>query len=264
MRLLSIAILQCALIAPTSNAFAQDSSSEWQRSSVIAIGVGAGPEHDGADGLRILPFVYGDINIDDVRIQARGQGLRVDLVRDPRLSIGPVIGARLPRDLEEGPVALLPEIGMAIEAGGFVGYRFGGDATGKGSLQLELSMVHDISDTHRGFVATASASYAAILTTEFFLSVDTQTSWASADYTQTYFGIDNEGAADSGLAAYDPGAGFRDIGAGLTAGCRLTQRLGLILRGGVSYLVGDAANSPVALEGRRWQPTVGLGLSYRF
>jgi outer membrane scaffolding protein for murein synthesis (MipA/OmpV family) len=231
---------------------------------MVAVGAGVVPEYDGAGDIRPFPFVFGNVSWGGVNLEIRGGGLRADLVSDPRLAIGPVIGMRLPRDDADGPVGLLPEIDTAIEAGGFIGYRFGGNAYGQGSVQVELSVVHDVSNTHNGLVATASASYAAIRAPDFFVSLDAQTSWANSDYTRTYFGIDEAGALTSGLAAYQPGSGFRDVGAGLTAGYWFSRRFGVIARAGASYLVGDIADSPVTEEGSRWQPAAGLTFSYRF
>jgi outer membrane scaffolding protein for murein synthesis (MipA/OmpV family) len=123
---------------------------------------------------------------------------------------------------------------------------------------LDLTVVHDVSDTHKGLIATA------IRSPVFSLSLDAQASWANADYARTYFGIDEADAAASGLPAYRPDAGFRDVGAGVTASYWFNRRLGVIARAGASYLIGDLADSPVAEEGSLWQPAAGLALAYRF
>lgn len=263
MRHLLPATLGCALFTPAM-AIAQEVPSEASPHGQIAIGAGVAPEYDGSDDLRVIPFVLGDVRWRGLTVELRGLRGRIDLASDPRFSIGPVIGARLDRNDADGPVGLLPEIDAAVEAGGFVGYRFGGDPLGQGSLQLELSVVHDVSRTHDGLLATASAGYTAVRRRDTFLSFDLQTSWANADYTRTYFGIAPADALRSGLAAYRPGSGFRDVGAGLSAGYYFDRHLGVIGRLGASYLVGDAADSPVTDEGRRWQPLGGLTFSYRF
>jgi MipA family protein len=158
----------------------------------------------------------------------------------------------------------LSDIGTAVEAGGFVGYRFGGDRAGQGAVTTELSVVHDISGTYDGFVVTAGAGYTALRTRETFVSMNVQTNWADGDYTRTYFGITPEDAARSGLSASRPGSGFRDVGAGVTAGYAFNRRLGATARLGANYLVGDAADSPIIDSGSRWQPSGGLALSWRF
>jgi MipA family protein len=253
----------CMLGIPAMAA-AQDVPSDRSPHGQVAVGIGAAPDYDGSDDLRMIPFVLGDVRWRGVTFELRGLRGRVDLAADPRLSIGPVIGARLDRNNADGPVGLLPDIGTAVEAGGFVGYRLGGDELGQGSVQLELSVVHDVSNTHNGLLATASAGYTVVRRPDSFLSVDVQTTWASADYTRTYFGVTPADALRSGLAAYRPGAGFRDVGAGLTAGYYFDRHFGVIGRIGTGYLVGDTADSPITDQGRRWQPLGGLTLSYRF
>ncbi|KGD98514.1 MULTISPECIES: MipA/OmpV family protein [Rhizobium/Agrobacterium group] len=231
---------------------------------VVAIGAGVVPEYDGAEDLRAIPFVQADVHWGDINLEIRGLRARADLASDPRLSIGPVIGARLPRSDVDGPVGLLPDIDTAIEAGGFIGYRFGGDESGQGSLAMELSVVHDVSGVHDGMLATASASYAAVRRDDFFLSLDAQTTWVNQDYARTYFGVTPAGAAASGLAADSPGSGIKDVGVGVTAGYWFSERFGVTGRVGANYLVGDIADSPVTEEGRRWQPSGGLSIAYRF
>ncbi|AHE52798.1 hypothetical protein NX02_05290 [Sphingomonas sanxanigenens DSM 19645 = NX02] len=243
---------------------AQQAAPDDAAHGMVAIGAGVVPDYDGASDVRPVPFALADIRWRGVSFEIRGLRARVDLASDARLAIGPVIGPRMSRKDVDGPVGLLPEIDMAVEAGGYVGYRFGGDEFGQGSVQMEVSLLHDISGTYDGLVATANASYAAIRRPDMMLSLDVQTSWANRDYTRTYFGVTSADAAVSGLAAYRPGSGFRDVGAGLTAGYWFDRHFGVIGRAGATYLVGDAADSPITDDGSRWQPTAGLALSYRF
>jgi MipA family protein len=263
MRLMCPAALVCTIFL-SSVAAAQEVPLDGSPHGQIAAGIGVAPEYDGSDDLRVIPFVFGDVRWHGVTFEFRGLRARADLASDSRFSIGPVVGGRLNRNNADGPVGLLPEIDTAIEAGGFVGYRLGGDELGQGSLQLELNALHDVSRTHNGFLATASASYTAVRHPDSFLSFDLQTTWANADYTRTYFGVVPADAVRSGLAAYRPGSGFRDVGGGLSAGYYFSRHFGVIARVGANYLVGDAGDSPVTDQGRRWQPLGGLTLSYRF
>jgi len=78
---------------------------------------------------------------------------------------------------------------MAVGAGAFTGYRFGGNALGQGAVQLELIAPHDVSQAHDGLLLTAAPAMPPFRTPDPFLSLDVQTTWADADYTRTYFGI---------------------------------------------------------------------------
>ncbi|WP_242128096.1 MipA/OmpV family protein [Sphingobium sp. Sx8-8] len=266
MRTLFLTILTCGVAAMTAGTAQAQAGppDDGSPHGVVAIGPGVVPEFDGSGDMRVFPFVVADVQWRGINVQVGGPGLRMDVVPDPRLAFGPVIGMRLPRNDVDGPVGLLPNIGTAIEAGAFVGYRIGGSASGQGSLQIELSVVHDVSQTHNGLLATASASYAAVRQRDFFLSLGAQTTWVNQDYARTYFGIDAAGARASGLPAYRPDAGVRDIGGGVTAGYWFSDHLGVTARAGASYLVGDIADSPITDNGSRWQPAAGVMLSYRF
>lgn len=263
MRLPIFIALGCTVLLP-GIAAAQEAPSDDSIHGQISAGAGVAPSYEGSDKMRAIPFLLGDVQYRGITLQLRGLRAQVDLASDPRFSIGPVIGARLNRHNADGPIGPLSRIGTAIEAGGFVGYRFGGDALGQGSIQTEVSLVHDVSGTYDGLVATGSVGYTVLRKPDRFLAVNVQTTWADADYTRTYFGITPADATQSGFAAYRPGAGFKDVGAGLTAGYSLSRHWGLTGRVGASYLVGDAADSPITQSGSRWQPLAGLTLSYRF
>ena len=265
MRILYTTTVVAGAALSMSVAIAQEAPAEQTSHGMVAIGIGAIPEYDGSDEIRALPFALADVQLGGLNLQLRGQGLRIDLASSQRFSAGPVLGARMPREDVDGPIGRLPELDLAVEAGAFVGYRFGGDQFGQGSWHTELSVVQDVSDVHDGLLATASVSYALIRQRDIFLSLETQATWADQDYTRTYFGVEETDAIASGFNAYRPDAGLRDLGMGVTAGYWFSPRLGVIGRVGTTYLLGDAADSPIIEEeGSRWQPVAGLALSYRY
>jgi len=265
MRMFRPTMLACAFAALNPGlSHAQDIQADPSPHGLVALGPGVAPEFDGSKDMRVRAAIVADLHWRGVNLQAGGQGLRADVVSDPRLAFGPVMGVRLPRNDADGRVGLLPEIDTAMEAGAFLGYRFGGDTKGVGSLQTELSVVRNVSGAHGGLLATARASYAAVRNDTFSLSLDARTTWVNQDYARTYFGITPAEAAASGLAAYRPGSGIRDVGVSMTAGYWFSPRFGAMGAFGASYLVGDFADSPVTEEGRRWQPTGALMLAYRF
>lgn len=258
-------MLACAFAALSASVSqAQEIEAAPSPHGVVAIGAGVAPEFDGSKDVRVLPAILADIRWRGVNVQVGGQGLRADIVSNSRLAFGPVLGVRLPRDDADGRMGLLPEIDTAIEAGAFVGYRFGGNEGGQGALETELSVVQDVSGAHDGLLATARVSYFAIRSDTFSLSLDARTTWVNQDYARTYFGVTPAEAVASGLAAYRPGSGIRDVGMSLTAGYWFSPRIGVMGAVGANYLVGDFADSPVTDEGRRWQPMGALTVAYRF
>ncbi|MGK6319474.1 MipA/OmpV family protein [Sphingomonas sp. DT-204] len=241
-----------------------DEEEGW--SGFVAIGPGAAPRYEGADDYRVLPLAIGTIRNRDVSIEFLGAGLRADVIPSATIAAGPLVSLRLGRDDDAGgQVALLDKIDNAVELGGFVGLRLGGDVLGQGQVQLDLSARADVAGAHDGVLVSASAGYVAVRSPRFSLALDTQVSWGDAAYTRTYFGITPAETARTDLAAYRPGASLRDIGAGATLGYQFDRRWGLIGRLSWTYLVGDAADSPIVREeGSRHQGLAGLALSYRF
>ncbi len=256
-------LLICLL--STAAAQAQTAASDSTPRGFIAGGVGVTPEFDGAEDLRVLPFGVADVYWRGLTLELRGLRGRVDLVSDPRIGAGPVFNVRLARDDADGAVGRLPEIDRAIEAGAFVSFQLGPESFGQPLLQFELTALHDVSDTHEGFLAGVQVFYALLRGPDVSIALDAQMNYADQDYTATYFGVSSPDAGASGLRAHSPGSGLRDVGAGMTINYLFPDsRFGILGRLGGLYLLGDSADSPVVEEGRRWQPTAGVAVSYRF
>ncbi|MCW4461199.1 MipA/OmpV family protein [Sphingomonas sp. BT-65] len=257
-------LLPAPALAQAADETAPPEEEGW--SGFVAIGPALAPRFEGSDEYRLVPFAIGTVRNGGVSVDLRGSQLRADIVPADRLALGPLVNVRLGRDSDAGGrVGVLDEIDAAVELGGFVGIRLGGDRTGQGQLQLDLTAIADVSGTHDGVLVTGGVTYLALRTQRFSLALDTQATWGDGAYTRTYFGITPGEATRSGLAAYDPGASLRDAGAGVTIGYQFDRRWGLLGRLGWSYLLGDAADSPIVRdEGSRHQGVAGLALSYRF
>ncbi|WP_158601074.1 MipA/OmpV family protein [Teichococcus wenyumeiae] len=232
-------------------------------SGFLGIGPALVPEYAGADSSTIAPFVLGDLNYGPYFLQLRGLTLRANTVPSRRIVAGPLVrlGSGRDNDVDSDRVARLDEIDATVEAGGFVGIRFGGDDRGQGQVELSLTAT----GSRNGVLGTAGISYAALRGRSFFVNVDAEVNVANGEYTRTYFGVTQPEALRSGLPAYRPKGGLRDAGLGLTAGYQFNQHWGLTGRLSYSYLVGDAADSPIVdLEGSKSQLMGGIALSYRF
>ncbi|WP_271201682.1 MipA/OmpV family protein [Methylopila turkensis] len=234
-------------------------------SAFVAAGAGFAPEYEGADSYEVVPFAIANVKWRGVELQLRGPQARIDVLADSPWDVGPIVGYRGKRDDDvSGPVRRLDEVDAAIEAGGFIGYRFGGRADGQGEIGVEASFLQDVSNAHDGFTITAGVSYAALRWGPLYANVDAETTYASEDFSRAYFGVTRSGSAASGLRAYRPDAGFKDVSAGLTVGYQFNERWGALARAGVTRYVGDAADSPVVKDGAETAGLFGLALSYRY
>ncbi len=258
--------------SPTSDAAsdAQGPEAEDQDGGAhgfFAIGPGLVPAFDGAKKYQIVPLVIADVDWKGLGLKVRGLGAQLDLLGSSRIQFGPMVNFRGSRDSAKdgsGRVKLLDDVDSAVEVGGFVGYRFGGNQYGQGEIAFDLSLAKDVTDGHDGLVGTAQASYAAYRSQKFFLNVDAQTTFVDKNYMRSIFGVTPAEAARSGLAAYRPDGGIRDAGAGITAGYQFNQRWGVIARAGANHYLGDAKDSPIIDEGSKIQAVGGLALSFRF
>lgn len=235
----------------------------------IAVGPGAIPKFEGSDDYQIIPFAIADVQWKGVGLQIRGLGARANiagLLGDDHFQAGPAINFRPKRGHQDGGalVSRLDDVDAAVEVGGFVGYRFGGDRNGRGAISTDLELVADVNGSHGGWLATGQISYAAVRTKAFFLNADVSATYGSKNYTRTYFGVTAPQSVQSGRVPYTPDAGIRDIGAGLTAGYQFDRHWGVVARAGASVFVGDVKNSPIVAEGSKTQAIMGLALSYRF
>jgi len=91
------------------------------------------------------------------------------------------------------------------------------------------------------------------------------TTWASEDYMEAYFGINQSNSNKSGLKTFDADSGIKDVGIALPVTYSPWEHWSIM--GAVAYkrLLGDAADSPVVDdEGNANQFIGGMLLIYRF
>jgi outer membrane scaffolding protein for murein synthesis (MipA/OmpV family) len=97
------------------------------------------------------------------------------------------------------------------------------------------------------------------------LRTSLDTTWASSDYMKTFFGIDATQSANSGIAQYEAGSGFKHVGVSLIGDYSINHTWTGFASLRYKRLLGDAADSPiVATLGARDQVTASVGIKYRF
>lgn len=246
--------------SPNSTQQSTPSNSGAGPSGFLAVGAGVAPAFQGTDEYEAIPFFFGDVKWHRTDIRLQGMGLRIDLLGNSALDIGPIISYQPKRNSSDGSgrVRRLKDVKAAAELGGFIGYRLGGDRYGEHQIALSLSGVHDINDAYDGVLVAGRISYAALRTRKFSIDVDARSTWGDQDYQQTYFGISHDNSIRSGLPRYNPDSGFRDVTVGLTVGYQLNARWGLLARTSLTRYVGDTADSPIIHEGGQDRWTHGV------
>jgi outer membrane protein len=264
------AVLACAFAA--SNAMAYDEiSGEVSAKSGGFLGLGAiyRPDYEGSDDYEGYVAPFARYNMESGRyISLGGTGgseraarLKMNiLTRETAWEIGPVIQYRFKRggDVKNNQVADMQTVPNEQEAGGFVGRHFG-------QLFLSMTGVYDISGESDGTLFYFNGLYRMPVSDRFEMAVGAQTTWASDDYMETYFGVSSSNAASSGLPKYSAGSGLKDAGVSLTGHYKFTKTWGLI--GNVSYtrMLNDAKDSPLVKDvGDENQYTGILAVTYSF
>ncbi|WP_425506465.1 MipA/OmpV family protein [Sphingomonas xinjiangensis] len=78
----------------------------------------------------------------------------------------------------------------------------------------------------------------------------------------SYFGVNAEQAAASGLPQYKPSSGFQDVGATLAIKYRLTDHISFVGSALMTQNLDRVMDSP--FTERKWQPASILGVAYTF
>ena len=248
----------------------------------VTIGVGAAlsPSYTGSDDyvISVLPVVLGSLG--GVDISPRAGGIKLDFIQDPPQGMGfdAGVAARLrgsrASQIEDEVVEMYGELDRAIEVGPSVGVNFPAVLNPYDSVSVGTDVLFDVNGAHGGMVVTPSVSYTTPLSRSILANFSLSAEWADEDFQDYYFAvpaINTLVPQDDLLPAYDPdGGGFTSVGANLLLGVDLNGDitdggLGLILLGGYSRLVGDAADTPfTSIRGSKNQFLGAVGLTYTF
>jgi len=241
----------------------------------IGLAVRTLPDYEGSDDAEasISPHVdfryggsflrSGDINPNDGFLRA---GLAVfEFSSTPatgnemRISLGPLVRYRRGREEDDNDVLNgLGEIDKSIEIGGFLETRIG-------PWMADISVAKDVNNGHKGVIAAFGAKYTARASDRLTIVTGLSTSWVNDDYMQSYFGVTDAQAAQSRLARFDAGGGFKDVGVQVEASYRLSAGWSLEGQAGYWRLLSDAADSPLVDEnGSANQFRALLGFAYLF
>jgi MipA family protein len=261
-----------ALLLATTAAFAADNEPVTAPPSndglTVGIGVGAAPDYLGSDDYTAIPLPTFDWKYDGFGLRSSGLGIEADLLPFEGFEAGPIVRYDLGRSsVEDALVKRLPDVDPTLEVGGFIGFGIPLTDTAAGAptiLTMRLESVSGVSGGHGGNVTMPSLGLVQPFGEDLTAIFDVSASYMSGQYADDMFGITAAGAAASGLAAYNPDAGFRDVSAGIVMDYKMTENLSTYVIGRYTRLVGDAADSPiVATRGSEDQFLAGVGVSYK-
>ena len=229
----------------------------------IGMGVGVRPEYEGAKDLKtaLMPNInlyYGD-SLFFTRMTAGANLLRFKTDYDVAITAGPLLALRHGRDQDDNDALRgLGDIDRDLDVGAFVRFR-------KQGWQASVDLRQNLTNTDQGATVNFSAGYGMPLNAKLRLRTNLDTSWASSDYMNIFFGINALQSAQSGIAQYEAGSGFKHVGASLMADYSISREWAGYASLRYKRLLGDAADSPIVANlGDRDQVSAGIGIKYRF
>lgn len=244
---------------------------------VLTVGVApiVAPAWQGSRDTAFSIFPDLRLNYKDAVFLSVQEGLGWNAINRDGWKIGPIARLRFGRRESTGGSPFLVtggsealrgfgNIGVAGEFGGFLQYSPAGSLGRRLALRAE---VRQGTGGHEGVVAEPSIRFAD-RAGKFRYSLSLRSTFASAKYTQVYFGVTPDQAARAGLPAYSTSGGLVSAGLGGTLTRPLGQRSqhgAITLLAGYDRLGAAAADSTLIRQrGRRDQLSVGLAYGYRF
>lgn len=217
----------------------------------------SGREYLGSDESRTMLVPTFDYQWANGVFLGAGNGLGINLSRHPEHNYGLRLTADFGRD-DNRSAALtgMGDIRARPEIGGFANFRL---ADG---WVLASSVRYGAGDDRKGLVVDLGLNMSHPLSPSLRLNVGVATAWANRAWTQSYFGVNTQQAANSGYASFNPSAGLRDVRFGVALNYAIAPNWSLI--GGLSFnrLLGDVKDSPIVRE--RSSVTGVVSTSYRF
>jgi outer membrane protein len=239
---------------------AQAQENAWRVS--VGGGVVSAPKFPGSDSQRIhaLPFVsasYGRFFIGGDPVAGSAGGIGLNLYRDSHWTLGAALSADLARRKESDDPRLtgLGDVERTASAG--LGARYTYDW-----FTVRARVATDILGRDQGTLARLDMSGRYRASDRLSFSAGPGLTWANDRYMRTFFGVDAEQNARSGLPQFEARSGVERVRFSARAGYRLARHWGLGAFASYSKLRNDAAASPITED--RSQYVVGAFVTYRF
>lgn len=252
-----VAALASAAIAQTRP---EAPKGDWQVSTGALVGYA--PAYEGADKYKVMALPLIDVTWRERVFLSTMNGLGAWAYRHNGFSVGGALGYEFGRDesLDRSELDGLGDVDAAAQARLLAEYR-------RGPLRLDAALARALGGSD-GTTLRVGASMAYPLGDKLRLMPGIAAVWADENYMDAYFGVTAAQSALSrarlgtaaGKSRFDAKAGVKNVDLTLMAMYPLTQNWMLRGGGGLRFLVGDAADSPISK--RDTAPFANLGLAY--
>lgn len=251
------------LLTSVTFAAAQEGRPWWSGDWYVSLGASAfvAPRFEGADRSKLQwsPQISFGKQGSQVRFSSRNDSGSFALLDQGAFRAG-LVGRFIPK--RDGGTSSelngLKPVKWGAEVGGFV------EAYPTDWLRARAEIRQGIR-AHSGIVADTAVDAFTDVAPNLRLSGGPRATFATSDYFDTYYGVDVNEAAASGLSRYNPGGGVKSVGVGGALTWQATQNLTTSSFIEYSRLQGPAADSSLVRErGSRNQLVIGVSASYKF
>ncbi|MEM1428017.1 MAG: MipA/OmpV family protein [Pseudomonadota bacterium] len=150
----------------------------------------------------------------------------------------------------------LDDVDFSLEVGALIGYVWP-NVEAFGALRYGVV-------GHESWVGELGAYYVARPTDDIALRIGPRFLFGSDRYTDTYFGVTEDEAAESDFEAYDPDGGLVSAGVEVIATYQIGRQWWLEGRARWDQFQNDAADSPIVEQGATDQGTLTIGVRRAF
>lgn len=268
MKAVLIAALALASSAPT---LAQQAEAEGPPPVRYLLGaaVVAQPEYEGASRHETKLRPLWAVKIGRLRISTSGAGgllgfgqeaaaggASAQLISTDALRLG--VALRMDSGRKSGDASTtrgLPDVRRTLRARLFVSYSFTKDVT------LGATLSQDMLGRQGGMTLGTDLGWRFYRSPTLEWTSGIGLSAGNARNLRSYFGVPESAVATSGMPAYEPGGGLRDVHIGIGFTRAITQRWLVYGSVGANHLMGPVADSP--LVEKRTGTSAAVGLAWR-
>jgi outer membrane protein len=220
----------------------------------LGAGISVGPEYVGGKSkispVPIIDITYGSWNL------GLG-GLRYSLVEEENYGFGVALGLDGGRRNSDLPstkrgVGNVDSSALATVDAHYTMFEF---------LTASASASSYFRD-NGGMTATVGLDAGIPLSESVIGSLGLSTTWADEDYAKTYYGVNAKQATASGIKRFNAESGIQDVTLSIGINYNFAPSWKYMAQGGVQFLQGAAADSPITDE--KTSPFVLTGVTYSF
>lgn len=223
----------------------------------MSLSVSSKADYSGSDEAKISVMPALEYQWANGWFAGTNRGVGYNFSKDPVLQYGLGLGLDLGRkESATGALAGMGSIDSKVEYGAFVNYA------PDRHWRLSSVLRYGSGDTGQGATANFGANYAMDIAPKWRLDVGASTTWANAQYMQSYFGVNATQSQQSGHAVYSPAAGIQDVTSSLNLSYQIEPKISVSVGLKASSLIGDARNSPIVTNPKNVSGSLSVGYAF--